>query len=560
MNPYAGKSPVTGHPWLEGMASLACWLVLPAWSALAAGEPTAVPTFECIGLYWKAPGGAADKTCEVRYRPAGTDAWHEAMPLWFDARSSEYRGSVVHLRPGTAYEVALALRGDPARAVLTVKTWSETFPVAETVALPASSAETLTVGRSGTANGYILYAPPPGAATAAIDVGGERDQCVVVSGSYVILRRLVLKNARIHGIQLMDGVRDVVIEECDVSGWGRTADDGWGRNLDSAIFSRGRSVQRIIVQRNTIHHPRSNSNNWRESRPGPGKREPNHPAGPQAVAFFDSEGNHVLRYNSAFSDDMHQSNDLFGAGENFSTRGFPHRDSDIYGNLLSHCWDDAIESEGANCNVRIWGNYITDAYVAIACASTSVGPLYVWRNVSAVSRVAPGGSGGGFLKTSDRTGGGRIFVFHNTVLQPPGPPQAARATVGADVGMGWGGPISNVTSRNNILHVNRRAIADRARDPLGDYDYDLFSTSLDAAEGHQRHGLRGAPVYAAACGMKDGKGVFWLAAGSPGLDAGIRLPNFNDGYAGAAPDMGAHEAGSPPMEFGVQARRAVASH
>jgi hypothetical protein len=33
----------------------------------------------------------------------------------------------------------------------------------------------------------------------------------------------------------------------------------------------------------------------------------------------------------------------------------------------------------------------------------------------------------------------------------------------------------------------------------------------------------------------------------------VRIPNFNDDFAGKAPDMGADEAGAPALEFGVQA-------
>jgi hypothetical protein len=33
------------------------------------------------------------------------------------------------------------------------------------------------------------------------------------------------------------------------------------------------------------------------------------------------------------------------------------------------------------------------------------------------------------------------------------------------------------------------------------------------------------------------------------------LPNFNDGFTGSAPDMGAHENGIPALEFGVEAYR-----
>ena len=46
--------------------------------------------------------------------------------------------------------------------------------------------------------------------------------------------------------------------------------------------------------------------------------------------------------------------DGIGGSSNYSFKGSPNRDSDIYGNLISNCWDDAIESEGANMNVRIW--------------------------------------------------------------------------------------------------------------------------------------------------------------------------------------------------------------
>ncbi len=548
------------HWWLaDPFGAIRLWalitLLFPVVARAADPEanPRAVPTFECLGLYWKAPGGAADKVCEARYRAAGAKDWRPALPLWFDSRNQEYRGSIVHLRPGTAYEIALQLQGASTRTSLQTRTWSEAFPVGRTIAVPGRSSQTLTIAESGSAEGYVLYAPAnPGAAV--IDVADAADHCVVVKASYVILRGLTLRSARIHGVLLGDGVHDVVIEECDISGWGRIAEDGWGKDYDAAIYSKGEAVKRVIVQRNRLHHPRSNSNNWQQSRPAPGKREPSHPEGPQTVCLWDSEGNHVIRYNTVWSDDTHQYNDIFGAGHNFSTRGFPNRDSDIYGNLLSHCWDDAIESEGANCNVRIWGNYMTDVFVGVACASTSIGPLYVWRNVTGVIRESPTKTSGAFFKTSDKMGGGRIYVFHNTILQPVSPADPKK-TLGAVVGLGWGGPMTNVTSRNNILHVTRQAFADRARDPQNDFDYDLFSAPFTAADGQEKHGLRAVPKFVPGCGLQNGKGVFALSAGSRGFDAGVVLPNFNDGYTGAGPDIGAHEAGSAPMEFGVNAYR-----
>jgi hypothetical protein len=533
-------------------------------SAGADNSPQAVPTFHCIGLYWSPEGGAAENVCQVHYRPAGSEAWREALPLWFDGRqapevpadrSRQYRGSIVDLAPGTQYEIELSLEKTGRRAALSVRTWSETFPVGRTVAVPDSNTP-LVIDQSGTPDGYVLYAPVPGlaTATATIDVANRYPQCVEVRASYVILRGLTLRNAGQHGIRIFANCHDILIEGCDISGWGRIAADGWGVDYDSAIYARDHTVKRVIVQRNYLHHPRSNSNNWRQARPAPGKRESTHPEGPQIICLWDSEGNHVVRYNTVDSDDEHQYNDIFGAGHNFSLQGFPNCDSDIYGNLLSHCWDDAIESEGANCNVRIWGNYLSSCYVGIACASTSIGPLYVWRNVTGAMRVAPGQWSGGFLKTSDNLGGGRIFVFHNTILQPPAP-DGGTGTIGAQQGLGWGGAIVNVTSRNNILHVTRSALRNQRGGSLCDYDYDLYSGRSAIPAGQEAHGIKGVPIYATGTGLQDGQGKFELSPASPGYDAGLRLPNFNDNATRRGPDLGAHEAGSPPLEFGVDAYR-----
>ena len=59
----------------------------------------------------------------------------------------------------------------------------------------------------------------------------------------------------------------------------------------------------------------------------------------------------------------------------------------------------------------------------------------------------------------------------------------------------------------------------------------------------------GVPVYAA----NRTAGDFSLTPDSPGFDAGVRIPNFNDDFRGEAPDMGAFEAGSSQMQFGLNA-------
>jgi len=347
----------------------------------------------------------------------------------------------------------------------------------------------------------------------------------------------------------------VVIERCDISGWGRVDKDGWGIDYDSAIYSKSQPLTRVIIQRNRMHDPRSNSNSWQEFREG-GERY--HPKGPQGICFFDSAGNHVLRYNEFTTDDNHYCNDIFGGGNNRSLRGFPGADSDVYGNRIEGCWDDGLEMEGGGCNVRVWGNCIDRTFVKIAIAGLSVGPIYVFRNVAGSSRLGhTSWRGEPFLKMGGAplTGGGRAYIFHNTILQPPGPPEA-RGTIGCEEGLSQsGGPeLFSVVSRNNILHVRisgNHTIRDASRQPNPeyDYDYDLVSGKVTSAGKKEPHGVVGVPVYAPNRPLGD----FSLAAGSPGFDAGVRIPNFNDGFRGAAPDMGAVEAGSAPMQFGVNA-------
>ena len=43
---------------------------------------------------------------------------------------------------------------------------------------------------------------------------------------------------------------------------------------------------------------------------------------------------------------------------------------------------------------------------------------------------------------------------------------------------------------------------------------------------------------------------FTLNPTGPAVDAGVALPNINDGFTGAAPDLGAWELGKKPPHYG----------
>ena len=121
-------------------------LFLLALSATAlAGEPRAVPTFESIGVYWTPPADPGPAGCAIRFRKAGDNAWREGLPLWFDKRNAECRGSLVQLEPGTKYEIDLGA------ARLAAQTWPERFPIARTVR--AKETKSLAITEGGSAAG-----------------------------------------------------------------------------------------------------------------------------------------------------------------------------------------------------------------------------------------------------------------------------------------------------------------------------------------------------------------------------------------------------------------------
>ena len=75
----------------------------------AGGNPHAVATFECLGIYYKVENDLGE--CALRYRKTGTEEWKDVMGLWFDKRDSEYRGSIIGLAPDTEYEISLRCAG-----------------------------------------------------------------------------------------------------------------------------------------------------------------------------------------------------------------------------------------------------------------------------------------------------------------------------------------------------------------------------------------------------------------------------------------------------------------
>ena len=113
-------------------------------------------------------------------------------------------------------------------------------------------------------------------------------------------------------------------------------------------------------------------------------------------------------------------------------------------------------------------------------------------------------------------------------------------------------------------------------DSPSDFDYDVF-TGLRMGLGHEKNSIRQKPAFVRSQNLefylaptlttvkwgkvpteRGGETVILtdpvVTIPNPAIDAGIRIPGFNDDYTGKGPDMGAFERGNPPLRFGRHGR------
>ena len=509
-------------------------------------EAEAVATFHSLGLRVSYRGGIGPGTaCLVRYRKAGSALWRRGMDLVLYRPDREFRGSLFHLEPDTAYEAECRLSGpstDPRNRLLaTARTWREDVSVAETRTLPAGvSTKPLVIRDKGRPDAWIRYAPPPGEAT-TIDAGTAADHAVLVEdAAYVIFGRVTVRGGRRDCIHVRRS-HHVRIRCCDVAGWGDAGIRKEGLKSGLYVDARGRVInmqagvrvsdgsRQVVVEHNFIHDPRGTANSW-----GYG-----HPAGPQGVILGRTGGNNVVRYNDLIGSETHWWNDAIESYPNRDVVGGPHRDADIYGNVLAFCNDDGVELDGGQINVRFWHNWIDKALCGVSCAPNRRGPSYVFRNLMVLTGEERGVTGAGFKMGGDRyPDPGLSLLLHNTVY-----------TTGQGLTSGhYGtGPTPMVT-RNNLFFgptPGRGRIRYRHKRG-GDFDYDLLPPHgvygvSPLPKAWEAHGVVGRPAV-----RDEGARDFRLAPGSPGIDAGQRLPGMSDDYSARAPDLGAFERGRDP--------------
>jgi len=515
--------------------------------SIAGGQ--AVPTFECAGLCVDVRGGVSGTAaCAVRHRATGAQEWIEGMNLEPCAADRQFRGSIFGLRPDTAYQIECRLidtsaAAKPASSVLRLetRTWREDVPVAEIRPLPSPGPDGgILIDAKGRPDGWIAYRPAPGAAP--VDAGTNTDHAVRIEGAaYVVVEGFTIRGGRRDAVRIAksDSIR---VRRCDVAGWGDPGTRKAGLSDGLYVDARGRVINfqagirvcdgstRIVVEDCFLHAPRGTANSW----------EFGHPAGPQGIILDRTGGNHVLRRNDIVGCEARWWNDAIESIANGEVSGGPYRDTDIHGNVLAFSNDDGTELDGGQINVRYWHNWIDRALCGVSCAPNRAGPSYVFRNLIAGLGEERGKTGSAFKMGGASQSPGMNVIVHNTIHGPGG----GLRSVGFGNDRNRGAYVAR--SRNNVFAGDGGGdVTNVSTDPRNDFDHDLTARGgVKLAGGGERHAVTSAPVFVAAA-----QGDLRLAPGSPGLDAGVRLPGLNDAFAGAAPDMGALESGLDGPDF-----------
>ncbi|MBN2574529.1 MAG: right-handed parallel beta-helix repeat-containing protein [Deltaproteobacteria bacterium] len=531
---------------------------------------TPYPTTQAISIEWAITGDANnDGVVDVRYREAGATAWQTGLPLFrvpagandtgdFGSGNGQWpnkhAGSLFDLEPGKTYEIALTLT-DPDGGGTTTTTTATTRPIPVAPATATTkpvTPSTLTSALAAAAPGDILLLGAGSYPSFSVSKSGATDQPIVIRGesadTAIIGGRVTMDNRRwvylenvtVQGEVRLRGASNVVVRGCRI----RTSGNGINMQTSDAIPRNNYIVDNDIVGGAT----------WEDSQLGADGYD-----GGEGIQLTGS--GHVVCWNhvKGFRDNIsHMEYD----------EAFEQVSNDICNNDLEEATDDGIEADSAMGNVRVMKNRIRNCFVGASSQPSLGGPTYYIRNVMYNVVYSP-------FKFHNGTVGD--VAFHNTVVK---------------CGDGWGcyagESWSRAFFRNNLFvggagggtyggygNGNGRVLDLGDADGTCSFDYDgLGSIDTGKFEG-KIGGTRFSSVATMQSsttevhGVQVDMGIFAsspafpsnpfppkpapdlrLAAGSAAVDKGLALPGVNDGFSGAAPDLGAYEIGVAAPVYG----------
>jgi hypothetical protein len=507
-------------------------------SAQHATEPKALtcpfPTLENLAVEWEIAGDD-NLNCRVQvsYRIRGEMEWNQGMDLFRVPAGknigftwkNKLSGSLFGLRPNTGYEIRLILE-DPDGGQAEETVYAKTRPV------PAITAGTRIitiqpgvyhnlVTENGTPEHPVAYVCKEGAAIYShIDL---------VNRKWVMLVGLTVENPEKEGNGIcMNGAENCAVIGCNVQ-------------AVYGIVGYKPGITNCYISDNTLNGICPWTNRAMGAH-GENLGEGIEITGPGNVICY----NRVTGFRDCIStmEDQHVVNQTC---------------IDIYGNDIYRGVDDAVEADFCFSNCRIYNNRITNCFVGLSSQPGLGGPNYFFRN--SMYNITHGA-----FKLKRFSQGD--VVMHNTVVK-------------AGAGLGGNDSMDFAWFRNNLAiggvdggvkwgdyGAGRPSAADIIKPRAHcSFDYDavgVYGISYIAWIGNspfasvETHGMEGVTLENLFNGVTfpyppiPEKPVqdLRLKAGAKVIDQGIRIPNINDGYTGAAPDIGAYEFGQELPHYG----------
>ncbi len=259
-------------------------------------------------------------------------------------------------------------------------------------------------------------------------------------------------------------------------------------------------------------------------------------------------------------------NQIVGFGDAMKTAEPGARAIDFYGNEVLSAYDNGVELDVSEGNTRAFRNRFTNNYAPLSFQPIYGGPVYAVRNV--VVNVANEQLKFHALGGTPPEEPSGMLVLHNTFVSPA-----------LALNLQTSATSHHFVIRNNLF-VGPTPPGPRVVDwsagiddgvidgdgwfPDGTFDFDAPGKWTSFAAMHAAgvfeltgvllvppifaNGLVPPPSFRTTMLPPDAT----LDAASNALDVGAVLPNLNDDFTGAAPDLGALELGCPVPVYGVR--------
>ncbi len=532
------------------------------------------PTLTVLGIQLPISGDDNfSASVAVRYRPTGTTAWSQGLPLFRVHPENtvlynvmpQFAGSIFNLQPGTSYDIALDITDVNGHVSQTLTLTGATRQVPSDpaplrvvnvtdvpslkAALGSAQAGDLIQIANGNYQGSFFGIQASGTPQNPIVIRGASEENTVldggnctpcnvleVYGSYVHVEQLSLRNAeralRFQGIgSTANVVRYVHISNTSL---------GIGSQANQTDYYIADNILEGVL---AWPHVYADDQGLYASNDG-----------------INVQGNgHVVAHNT-----------ISGYGDAMKTSQQGDRADDFYGNDILWTYDNGIELDASEGNTRCFRNRFTNAWDTLSVQPILGGPAYLFRNI--VVNAADEQMKFHAVNTTPPQEPNGVLAYHNTFVSPNG-----------DLYLCTPNTSHHFWIENNLF-VGPPSLVNKAVmwcGPVDDghFDYDGYwpdgpmSWNLPVPGGYAffnwpnfaavqagglethglilngqifANGLVGMPTYTNRLSPQDVS----LAYGSPALDRGLILPNINDGYTGAGPDLGALESGCPQPSYG----------